>query len=243
MNKLLVVIMVIAVLAAVCGEQVALAQDRGGGGSSRGGRGTSEARQAASRVVAVADENTNSIAVSAPEDIMPIIEELIAQIDGVGEDNTEIRVFPLRYADAQEMADIIMGVFEESRYSRQRFGGQRQSQRQIEESMVVAVGDVRTNSVIVTAVSETMRLVEQMISALDADPAKDRKVFVYQLDNANGENVQEILQNMFEGQTGRRSTTTRSSSTRSTAMQRAPSSQSGRSSGFGGSSSGSQTRR
>jgi type II secretory pathway component GspD/PulD (secretin) len=113
---------------------------------------------------------------------MPLIEDVIAQIDGAAADNTQVRVFPLRYADATEMAQTITNAFDVYGSSRQRGGGGRrggfrgttQSQRQMEEDMVIAVADIRTNSVVVTAVTEKMKVVEKMIEGLDSDPAKDR---------------------------------------------------------------------
>jgi type II secretory pathway component GspD/PulD (secretin) len=241
MKKLLLTAAVIAALTIVFGNQAALAQMEMGR-RGRGGASQSDARQAASRVVAVADQRTNSLVISAPEELMPLIEDVIAQIDGAAADNTQVRVFPLRYADATEMAQTITNAFDVYGSSRQRGGGGRrggfrgttQSQRQMEEDMVIAVADIRTNSVVVTAVTEKMKVVEKMIEGLDSDPAKDRKVFIYPIENADPQSVQEILQNMFQGQSGtRRSTTNRSTTTRQTdATQRpASSSQSGGTSG------------
>jgi len=213
----------------------------GGGAESSAGGGASAARQAAVRVVAVADERTNSLVVSAPDELMPTIEDLITQIDDVSEDITEVRVFALRYADAEQMAETINEVFEgdaqasERRSSQQRvFRGppfmrdfmrgqerqqqQDQSRRQAEESKVVAVADTRTNAVVVTAASQTMDQIERMVKELDSDPAKDRKVFIYSLENADAETVAEILTNMFEERTSgtgySRTGTTRTGSTR-----------------------------
>ena len=75
------------------------------------GTGQSEAKAAASRVAAVADERSNSIVVSAPEEIMPTIEKLINEIDNSVESITEMRVFKLKYADPVEMADLLSNVF------------------------------------------------------------------------------------------------------------------------------------
>jgi general secretion pathway protein D len=212
----------------------------GGGAQSSSVEGQSTARQAAVRVVAVADERTNSLVVSAPDELMPTIQDVIAQIDDVSEDITEVRVFALRYADAEEMAETINDVFEgdgqtsEGQSSQPRFfrgppfmrgpmpdpqpQDDQQSRRQAEENKVVAVADTRTNSVVVTAASQTMAQIEQMVMQLDSDPAKDRKVFIYSLENADAETVAEILTNMFEerdGGTGySRTGTSRTSTTR-----------------------------
>ncbi|HOW68193.1 MAG TPA: secretin N-terminal domain-containing protein, partial [Verrucomicrobiota bacterium] len=71
----------------------------GGGGQMGGSSGSGNARVTTPRVVAVADERSNSVVVSAPDDQMPTIEDLILQIDTNVEDVTELRVFRLRYAD------------------------------------------------------------------------------------------------------------------------------------------------
>ena len=52
-----------------------------GGGGDQNGTGTSEARTAASRVVAVADERSNALVVSAPDEFIPTIEQLVKELD------------------------------------------------------------------------------------------------------------------------------------------------------------------
>ena len=207
--------------------------DRGGssrGGSSRGGSsssssGTSEARQAASHVVAVADTRTNSLVVSAPDEYIPTIEEVVNKIDRVVEDITEIAVFRLDHADAQETAQILTDLFsdqEEDSNSNVRFGGRGsifgrggfggggssrggggrggddQSQRLQQQQSVVAVADPRTNSVIVSASAGLMAQIGQMVGQLDADTSRKQKVYVYSLEHADADNVAEILRGMFE---------------------------------------------
>ncbi|MFP4379383.1 MAG: secretin N-terminal domain-containing protein [Candidatus Sumerlaeia bacterium] len=191
---------------------------RGGpGGGDDDSAGPSEARAAQNLVVAVADERTNSMVVSAPEDLMPTIETLVQEIDTVAEDITEVRVFPLKYSDATEMAQTINDVFKtassdsanqdnESRipffFRRGSDRGSRSSQsqtneRKVQQDEVKAVADVRTNSVVITAASEAMDQISQMIETLDSNPARQKKVHVYTLNNADVENVTEILTEMF----------------------------------------------
>src|SRR5438552_9838175 len=81
------------------------------GGDQANGTGTSEARTAASRVVAVADERSNSLVVSAPDEFIPTIEQLVKELDVSVSDITELRVFHLRNADATEMADLFSQLF------------------------------------------------------------------------------------------------------------------------------------
>ncbi len=186
------------------------------------------ARQAASRVVAVADERTNSLVVTAPAELMATIEQLVLEVDTVAEDITEVKVFHLQYADAEEMAEIIKNVFGQASQSSQQqrqsrrffqggpFGGppggqpgqESQSSRSLEESEVQAVADTRTNSVVVSAAKQTMPQIEGMVRSLDENPAKEKRVFVYSLENADAESVADILKGMFEESSGQRGGTT-----------------------------------
>ncbi len=231
--------------------------DRGGGQSET----ESEAKAAASRVVAVADERTNSLVVSAPEELMSLIEKLVREVDTASEDITEIWVFTLQYADATETAQLITELFPDtSSSSTQQFaprfgrggmmggppmmGNAQQSssassERQLQQTTVRAVADPRTNSVVVTAASETMAQIKQMIQQLDSRSDKKQKVYVYKLEYADVENVAEILRNIFESQTygsTNRSTTRNQNTNANTLSNRTvPSSNSGSgNSQFGG---------
>lgn len=209
---------------------------RGGGppGFSGGGESTTSSggRPGASRVVATADERSNALVVAAPEDLMPTIEELVNAVDVNVEDITEIRVFPLQHADPQEMADLLTSLFPDETSNRTgtsgrtggfsrggppfAFGGntaEQPSERIRRQSRVIAVPDLRTGSVVVTAARDTMVQIAQMIEQLDANPARKQKVFVYELKNAEPGRAEDIVRGLFEGQTSR--STTRSTTTRS----------------------------
>ena len=71
---------------------------------------------------------------------------------------------------------------------------------------VIAVADPRTQSVIVSAASGLMDQVRGMITQLDSNPAKKQKVYTYSLENADAQQVESVLQEMFQ------STTTRNNS-------------------------------
>ncbi len=190
--------------------------DGDGRSRSSGSSGLSEARQAVSHVVAEADERTNSLVVAAPEETMPIIEEVVKQIDRNIDAITEIEVFQLQHADAVETAQVLTDLFDDQdeenragfRFGRGGFfgreGGERrsreqdQNQRLQQQNTVVAVADPRTNSVIVSASGELMSQIGKMILQLDKDNSKKQKVYVYSLEHADADNVAEILRGMFE---------------------------------------------
>ena len=192
------------------------------GGATGRGTGASGTRGAATQVVAVADERSNSLVVSAPEDTMESIARLVKEIDVNVADVTELRVFHLVNADPIEMSEIFSQLFPDDtktgadqnqnpfgglRFNRGGpFGGPQNAQtaqtagsdRAKKKGRVVAVPDQRTASIIVTAASEMMPQIAEMVSQLDANPAKKQKVFVYSLENADVQQVEQILRDVFD---------------------------------------------
>jgi type II secretory pathway component GspD/PulD (secretin) len=197
----------------------------GEGGDSAAASDTSaEARQTASYVKAVADQRGNAVVVTAPAEVLPQIAELVAELDLPSEAVTTLRVFPLRYADATQIANVLTGLYPDTTTSsssggggtRSRGGGMpgfggmpfgpqaqtqqgsSQSQRKLSEAKVLAVADTRTNSVIVSASSATVEDIERVVKELDATPANVPIVHVYQMENADVTRAKEILDSMFE---------------------------------------------
>ena len=211
--------------------------DRGGGDRPQS-QGPSEARIAATRVVAVADELSNTLVVSAPDQDMPKIKAIVDEMDTGVVALAETRIFRLQNADAVELADILTGLFADqtsnannqgrgSRDDRRAFfgfgdggrGGDRgqsattPSTRALQQARVVAIGEPRTNSLLVTASRDSMLGIAEMIGRLDATDAKKQRVFVHSLEHADAENVAAVLRGMFgdsSGTTGRAGATTQS---------------------------------
>jgi type II secretory pathway component GspD/PulD (secretin) len=186
----------------------------GGGGGPGGATGGSTAGGA--KVVASADEYSNSLIVSAAPETMATITTMVEQVDQAVDDLTVIRVFALENADPADLADQLSQLFpDESRTgSGNQRGGVRffgggpfgqvagvqsngTSQRNLKKSRVLAVADPRTSSLIVTASSELMPQIAEMVAKLDASPAKKENVAVFDLQNANPQDVYQILQDLF----------------------------------------------
>lgn len=187
---------------------------RGGGPGGPGGAPNAAGNQAganaaASRVVASADEYSNSLVVSAAPDLMATIEDMVEQIDKPMSDITELRVFKLVNADPLELAEQFAQVFPDetrtqgnnNRNQRFRFGGAtaqgQSSERSRLRTRVIAVPDQRTSSLIVTASADLMPQIEEMITQLDSSPAKKEKVAVFELQNADPADVYQIMQDLF----------------------------------------------
>jgi len=103
---------------------------------------------------------------------------------------------------------------------------------------VVAVPDPRTSSVAVTASRDMMDQIAKMIDQLDQDSARIPRVSVVHLENADPQQVEQVLQDMFQTTQNSRSTQTQTSPLQQRIQQNAGTSTSS-SSGLGGSGLGS----
>src|SRR5207244_3279094 len=153
---------------------------------------------------------------------IPAIEHLVTELDVSAADITELRVFHLKNADPVEMADLFSQLFpDESKTSndanqtqggfrfRGGFGGgpfntanqnsqSNPSDRMKKKGKVAAVADQRTSSIIVSAASELMPQIADMIYQLDSSPGRNQQVFVWPVKYADPQQVAQILQEMFQ---------------------------------------------
>ena len=209
------------------------ARMRGFGGGGEGGgeadAGDNEAKQTATYVKAVADQRGNAVVVTAPAEVIPQIQQLVMELDLPTEAITALRVFPLRFADATQVANVITGLYPSSttgtaRTQQTQPGGGRfpwarggqaaaetatpTSERKVTESKVVAVADTRTNAVIVSASQGTMEDIADVVERLDATPANVPTVYIYRLQNADAARAKEIIDSMFDDLPGSSSSST-----------------------------------
>ena len=187
----------------------AQAGNQGGGGA------------AAAKVVAVGDDRSNSLVISAPADLVATVETMVKEIDQEVTDVTELRVFRLKNADPAETADQLATLFPDPTAStsgsqnntpffmRGQFGGGRGgatataagSERTKKMGRVMAVPDPRTSSIIVMASKTLMPQIEDMVTELDSDKGRKEVVGFYDLQNANPQDVQAALQDLFNRNT------------------------------------------
>jgi type II secretory pathway component GspD/PulD (secretin) len=73
---------------------------------------------------------------------------------------------------------------------------------------VVAVADPRTYSVVVTAAKEQLPDIAEMIERLDSDSGRKQQAYTINMQNADVQQVQQILQNLFQSSTTRSSAST-----------------------------------
>ncbi len=234
-----------------------------GGGFPGGGGGNTDSENGhtpTARVSAVSDDHSNSLVVSAPDELMPTISELVTSVDSPVDDITKVEVFHLKHADAVEMADLLTSLFPDDTKANntdatRRFGGfpfgppqnntaNNKSDRMKRIGTVTAVADRRTSSVVVSASTDLMPQIEAMVKGLDENDAHKMKVFSFPLANADPQDVLQVMQDLFQssstsrsGSSGANSTTANPLTTRSTTLLQQQLNSSS-SSSFGGNTTG-----
>ncbi|MYE88090.1 hypothetical protein F4X33_03745, partial [Candidatus Poribacteria bacterium] len=199
------------------------------------------ALQLLGEVKAVADENTNSLIVSASQPNLAVIRRLVSELDTQRFSEPETRVFSLQHGDATEIANELNQAFSSAArnvFAGGGFGGfggfggrgrdrrffEEQQQRQQQSGQsgegvlglpeLVAVPDARTNSVIVTTTAEQMEAVGKLIEQLDrdiADFAEDTRIFT--LEHADAANVSAVLNELLSTELFERQAATRTAFT------------------------------
>jgi len=158
------------------------------------------------------DVRTNTIVVRAPRESMPLLEQMIRDLDSSALGSQNIRVFRLANADADAMARILRDLFN----MRQQGGSYVLRPREVAEveaEGVEAAGissteltlvpderqalsvtvDSRTNSLLVSGTTGYLDLVAKVVEELDAAEANERETFVYRLKNATADEVAALV--------------------------------------------------
>lgn len=177
-----------------------------GGGGGRGGRNTPS-------VKASADSYSNSVIVNAPSREQDQVESLISKLDKQTNQPQQTRVFKLVYAAAADIAPAVQNVlvsnapagrgggaganvpFEQRFQQAIRLGGS-------QAAFGTVASDVRTNSLIVTATDDNLKIVEQVIKELDQPVDVQNSVVVIPLQNARADLTAQVLNQAFSGRNG-----------------------------------------
>ena len=191
-----------------------------------------------SHATIIANAAGNSIVVTDTQVNIRHLAEIIKAIDTSAEDVTEIHVYRLAHHDPLEVAALLNNLYSDQSSTTGaqapfRFGGlagffgggrggnaaptpaaNPQGDRIKKRARVVAVADPRTSSVVVSASKDMTDQIAEMIEQLDQDSPKVAHVSVIHLENSDPQQIQQVLQDMFQS-----STSTRNSSTQVSPLQ------------------------
>lgn len=163
-------------------------------------------------VIVSADANANALVVRAPNSSMPLIAELIRQLDQVPGAESVLKVFQLENSDAAAVTTALNNLFAASQ---QQGGGGgaggntglplnlAQSTASGESSLVPLrfSTDARTNSVIAVGSQSDLEVVESVIIRLDTEGFSSRITEVIWLRNATASLVAEAISTYVQQRT------------------------------------------
>jgi type II secretory pathway component GspD/PulD (secretin) len=153
------------------------------------------------------DSASNSLIVRAPATSMPLIEELVKQLDRLPNAETLIKVFQIVNGDAEQLLTMLDAIFGASDDQGQfgQTGGiadlPLQTTSASPGSALVNLRfaiDQRTNSIIATGPAGDLQVVEDLLNRLDEDLRSRRETIVYRLSNSNVLDVEEALNNLLD---------------------------------------------
>jgi type II secretory pathway component GspD/PulD (secretin) len=144
---------------------------------------------------------------------MPMVSNIIAQLDAQTQDFLQMKVFKLRHADPTEVVDKLTSLFPSSNsssddnnrsmgfqfnpFGQPSSGNSGQSARMKRKATVQAIADRRTESVVVTASKDLMVAIIEMIAALDEGTQGMTRVTAIPLNSADAASVQQTLAGLF----------------------------------------------
>ncbi len=147
------------------------------------------------------DARSNSLIVTAPEASMGLLEALVAELDQTPGAVSEIKVFSLKNADAQQSVDLLTTLFENTNQEDQ-LGVQLAGTEGSSSSLIPLrfSPDIRTNTVLAIGSAEALSVVEAVLLRLDSDDTRQRSTSVIPLRNAPAEQVSVTLLDFLEQQ-------------------------------------------
>ncbi|HVJ68016.1 MAG TPA: secretin N-terminal domain-containing protein, partial [Caulifigura sp.] len=154
----------------------------------------------------IPEPRTNSLLVSAPEQSMALMAELIRVLDVQSNSISEFKVFKLFNADALAAVDLLTQLFGGTGQAGGGGGAQAaqqginlQNATDVSSSLVPVnfAADARTNTVIASGGTDAMILVEAILAKLDSENALSRSTQVIRLRNAAAQDVEQALTNFL----------------------------------------------
>jgi type II secretory pathway component GspD/PulD (secretin) len=158
-------------------------------------------------VIVTADPRANSLIVNAPRAQLAQVKALIAQLDAPrAADETVIRTYTLDGAQADNAVAILSQTLQlDARGEARGITIKLDEDSDAVEINARIVADPRSNSIIVTATTESLPVIESLIQQLDDVPAASPVEYrIITLEHAPAEDVSFSLRDIMRQQSGRR---------------------------------------
>ena len=164
-----------------------------------------------------ANASSNSLILTDTQANIRRIVEIVRALDTAMASVAEIKVFALKYANATNTAKLINDLFRAEQPGQaqpvgslaagiSRFfrgagqttpAGQETAQGSSRLTRVVASADDRTNTMVVSAPPDALKVIEEVVKELESSQEADQAVFIYSLKNGKAKNLETVLNNLF----------------------------------------------
>lgn len=166
-----------------------------------------------------AEPRTNSVAVWATPDLMVQIKEILRKIDLAGPiDTRSMRVFKLHSAKAEDLAKLLDDFFKNAGAGssdgknvrkmiidfvahRNPDSGEEITQKLVHQDVTI-VPDPYTNSLLVLAPAGSIDMMRMLVEMLDSIEPQTISLRVFELLNADAEEMRDLLEGLFKTQGG-----------------------------------------
>ncbi len=145
-----------------------------------------------------ADERANALIILSSATAFRAIQSLVASLDTEDAMEKSSETFPLKNADAQDVAKQLLELNSSSTAQSRFFYNYGDSSSQSSQKKVSVVADRRRNAVIVQAPPSQMESIKKMIAELDAPVVDDSLApKIYQLKYVSAVDIEEVLNELF----------------------------------------------
>ena len=172
--------------------------------------GSSQSNQGVVGTVSVSsDERLNAILISSDPRNFPFLEKIITELDEA-DPQDEMQIYFLKFADAQTLTETLRNLFEgdtgedddrpwwERRRERDR-GDEGEGGFGI-QGEVSLVPDLRLNALLVSTPQQNFATIDKLIKDLDVSmPSQEWGTKVYYLKYADAENIEAVINNVYQG--------------------------------------------
>ncbi len=153
-----------------------------GGPGGGGGGGGQTPGKATGKVTAAADDRTNTLVVTAPPDTLKLVDQLLKILDSDPAAVSEVKVFQLKFADSSRRRQAgEYGLRDQHLGSATAPAGPTPPLSGLADSLrggsVTAASDDRTNTLVITAPTEAMRIITAILGEARFQPFRRERVF------------------------------------------------------------------
>ena len=155
-------------------------------------------------VVVVPDDRTGTLVITGPGASLKIIDKIIESLDANETVSAEVRIFTLKFADADIAAKLVTDMFKADEKDNNNnpyriffYGMPQEDNAGGKTPKVIATADYRTGTLVVTATPLQMKIIAEVLLKIDSDHKTASTFFLHRLKNGQAVKLQVVLNTLF----------------------------------------------